>query len=49
MTLDLTIFRIKSSSKVVLDDSDRPNRILPMNGLHATRWPGAILLVGVIM
>ena len=34
VTLNLIIYRIKSLSKVILDDSDRPNRIVKISKLH---------------
>ena len=36
VTLNLNIARIQFLSKIILDDSDKPNRIVQMNGLHAT-------------
>ena len=34
MTLNLIILRIKSLNKVILEDSDRPNRIVQINAIH---------------
>ena len=36
VTLNLNISIIKLLSKVILDDSNKPNRIVQMNVLHAT-------------
>ena len=34
VTLTSIIFKIKSLNKVIFDDSNRPNRIVKMNGLY---------------